>query len=95
VKPLATSFQEQIKKEGDFTVFPNPSKNRLFISSAEKNQEVYYLKIKNALGRVVLMLPKPELRNGLDIAMLLQGVYFLEITVKTSKRPILKKFVKE
>jgi FtsP/CotA-like multicopper oxidase with cupredoxin domain len=95
VKPLATSSTNLIKKEGDFTVFPNPANNRLFISGTEKNQEVYYLKIKNALGRVVLMLPKPELKNGLDIAMLLQGVYFVEITGKTSKRPILKKFVKE
>lgn len=53
-----------------FTVFPNPVKDKLYIKSNE-----FDYKITNILGREILFFQNTD--NGLDIATLSKGVYFV------------------
>ena len=57
--------------------------------------EVYYIKLTNEHGRVMYMLPKPELGSGLDISRLAKGIYYLQVTDNKTMKTITKKFVKE
>ena len=49
----------------------------------------------NAVGKTILMLPRPQLQGGIDISNLSSGVYFVELTDDKSKNVVTKKFIKE
>ena len=61
----------------------------------DAHAEIYYLKITDAIGRVKLMLPQPQMQNGIDISRLAPGTYFLEITDQRTKKVSTKTFVKQ
>ena len=77
----------------DFTLFPNPTKEKLFIHLGEQPAEIYYATITNASGKTVMMLPKPELAAGIDVSQLKKGTYFLELTEQKTKAKTTKKFI--
>ncbi|MEY4288805.1 MAG: hypothetical protein RLZZ30_893 [Bacteroidota bacterium] len=77
----------------DFTLFPNPTKEKLFIRLGEQPAEIYYATITNASGKTVMMLPKPELASGIDVSQLKKGTYFLELTEQKTKAKTTKKFI--
>jgi bilirubin oxidase len=77
----------------DFTLFPNPTKEKLFIRLGEQPAEIYYATITNASGKTVMMLPKPELATGIDVSQLKKGTYFLELTEQKTKAKTTKKFI--
>lgn len=77
----------------DFSVYPNPATDRLFINFSEPEMQTYYIRVTNALGKVVMMLPRPSLDAGLDISQLSKGIYFLELTEEQSRQKITKKFI--
>lgn len=77
----------------DFTLFPNPTKEKLFIRLGEQPAEIYYATITNASGKTVMMLPKPELAAGIDVSQLKKGTYFLELTEQKTKAKTTKKFI--
>lgn len=79
----------------DFSIFPNPVDNNLKINFTDENSSAYYIRIYNSSGRNVMMLPRPDLTNGIDISNLSPGVYFLELTEATSKKLISRKFIKQ
>jgi len=74
------------------TIYPNPAKTQLFISFNQPNQSAYYVRIIDVLGRTLLMLPQPDLSNGIDIKSLKKGVYHILITENLSKQTISKTF---
>lgn len=77
-----------------FTVFPNPAQDRLYVRFEDPTASAYYVRITNALGKTILMLPRPELQNGIDISWLKGGVYFLELTDEAQKAVQTRKFLK-
>jgi blue copper oxidase len=79
----------------DFTIYPNPAKNLLYISFVDPTMQAYYVTILNALGKAVFMLPRPQLQNGIDISKLAAGIYFVQLTDDKTKQIITKKFVVE
>jgi hypothetical protein len=79
----------------DFMIYPNPAENRLYLKFPNPEASVYYLRISNSLGKVGFMMPRPELKNGIDISQLSPGVYFVEITDSNTKEKTIKKFIKE
>jgi blue copper oxidase len=74
-------------------LFPNPANGRLYIQFDNVNQSAYYITIFDYLGRTKMMLPKPELENGIDISLLSKGVYHLTIIENSSKKSITKSFI--
>lgn len=91
----ASGLDEVKPTEIDFTIYPNPTNERIFFSFADETTDVYYLSINNLSGKTVLMLPKPQLENGIDVSNLKKGVYFVELTDNKTKSKTTRKIVIE
>ncbi len=83
------------KDQGSFTLYPNPSNDKVYFNFADPNAKVYYITILNLMGKAIRMLPQPEWQNGIDVSSLANGVYFMQVTDEKTKTVITKKFVKE
>jgi blue copper oxidase len=81
--------------KSDFSLYPNPANEKLYISFNNQDTKVYYISILNIVGKAVLMLPRPELGNGIDISSLSAGTYFVQLTDDKTKYVTVKKFIKE
>jgi len=79
----------------DFSLFPNPANDKLFINLSNPETEIYYLTLLTASGRTVMMLPQPQWQNGIDISSLVPGVYIFQMMDKKSKSITTKKFIKK
>ncbi len=75
----------------DFTLYPNPAKNRLYINS-NPALVIEEIKIYDAQGRIVYRTGTPTII--LDVSMLQSGLYLLTIITETGEITT-KKFVKE
>ena len=78
-----------------FSLYPNPSSNLLYVNLKDNNTEIYYVTISTITGRVVMMLPQPELQNGIDISSLESGVYTFQMMDKQTKSLTTRKFIKK
>jgi len=83
------------KDQSSFTLYPNPSNDKVYFNFADPNAKVYYISILNLMGKAIRMLPQPEWQNGIDVSSLANGVYFMQVTDEKTKTVIIKKFVKE
>lgn len=90
-----TGINEAPGYKPDFTLFPNPASNKLFVSMNDPANDVYYIIMRDIQGRALRMLPKPELQNGLDISNLTPGTYLVELTDMKTKTVLTRKFVKQ
>jgi bilirubin oxidase len=86
-----TSFS----KSTEFSLFPNPANDTLFINLKDATTEIYYVTISTITGRIVMMLPQPQWQNGIDISSLETGVYTFQMIDKQSKSVTTKKFIKK
>lgn len=78
-----------------FSLYPNPANDRLFVNLKDASMEIYYVTISTIQGRVVMMLPQPEWKNGIDISSLEAGVYTFQMMDKQTKSVTTKKFIKQ
>ncbi len=90
-----SSIKNPLNNQDIFTVFPNPANDKLYVKFNDSNYSAYYVKIIDALGRTMLMLPKPELQNGIDVSHLPKGIYSIILTENKSKLVTTKTFVIE
>lgn len=90
-----TTVNEYIKNENEFMLYPNPAKNILNVSFDKSYMQAYYIRIINSSGKTLMMLPKPNLENGIDINGLKSGTYFLQLTDDKNKLTNTKKFIKD
>jgi blue copper oxidase len=79
----------------DFSLYPNPSNNKLYVNLQDALTDIYYVTIATITGRVVMMLPQPEWQNGIDISSLEAGVYTFQMMDKQTKSITTKKFIKK
>lgn len=92
VTSAAAGVQETTKTDA-FTVYPNPSHDKLYVQFTNPNESAYYVSIVNSIGKTVYMLPRPQLANGIDIHHLEAGIYSLVLTTEQEKKVITKTFV--
>jgi blue copper oxidase len=92
VAPLAA---ENFSSSNAFTLFPNPSNDKLFVTLKDSNTEIFYVTITTVTGRVVMMLPQPQWQNGIDISSLEAGVYVFQMMDKKTKSVTTQKFIKK
>jgi bilirubin oxidase len=78
-----------------FSVYPNPAGEKLFFHFNDANENVYYITITDELGRTEMMLPQPQLGQGLDISSLPPGVHFIRLMDAETKSTTVCRFVKE
>lgn len=90
-----TTVNENIINENEFMLYPNPAKNILNVSFDKSYMQAYYIRIINSSGKTLMMLPKPNLENGIDINGLKSGTYFLQLTDEKNKLTNTKKFIKD
>ncbi len=74
------------------TIYPNPANSHLFVKFNNPNQSAYYIRIIDVLGRTIMMLPQPDLSNGIDVKQLKNGIYHILITENQSKQTISQTF---
>ena len=79
----------------EFSLFPNPASEKLFVNLKDTSTEIYYVTISTITGRIVIMLPKPEWKNGIDISSLEAGVYTFKMIDKKTKSVTTRKFIKK
>ena len=72
-----------------FQIYPNPVGDRLYLNRSEAPDGVYYISIISASGKTVMMLPRPELHQGIDVSHLAPGVYYLHLTSENKKQSTL------
>jgi hypothetical protein len=75
-----------------FTLYPNPAKSVLNISSKE-TIEVKSISIYNTLGQLVLVIPNAEKVSKIDVSSLTVGNYFIKIN--SDKGTSNTRFIKE
>ena len=75
-----TGIHEASPKGPDFKLYPNPASNRLFIQMPASDQAIYYVRLSDAAGRTIYMLPEPQISSGIDISSLAPGIYFVAVT---------------
>ncbi len=87
-----SSIIENMPDESQYTLFPNPASDVIFIENT--GIEIYYITIVNSLGKSVMMLPQPEINKGISIAHLPKGMYYMQIMDAATKTTITKQFSK-
>jgi len=95
VKNLTNGIKNIDKESLDYTVYPNPANEKLYFSFNNVNTKVYYVSILNIVGKAVMMLPRPDWQNGIDISNLSKGTYLIQLIDDETKSTTIKKFVKE
>jgi bilirubin oxidase len=95
VKNLTNGIKNIDKESLDYTVYPNPANEKLYFSFNNVNTKVYYVSILNIVGKAVMMLPRPDWQNGIDISNLSNGTYLIQLIDDETKSTTSKKFVKD
>jgi len=86
---------DEAKQSVGFSVYPNPSSEKIFIKLENAATEVYYVTITNINGKTMMMLPQPEMYKGIDISALSKGIYNIQLMDKKTKSISTKTFIKE
>jgi bilirubin oxidase len=86
---------ETMNNDVDFMLYPNPAQSKLFVKFSDENASAYYIKVVDLAGRTLLMLPRPQLQEGIDINNLTPGIYSIQLTDEKTKSLTVRKFVKE
>ena len=95
VVDIINATGDQIPDENSFTISPNPANQRIFLTLLNTNISPYYITITNTNGKVMIMLPRPQLSTGIDISQYAAGTYFLQLTDDKTKKVITKKFIRQ
>ncbi len=77
----------------EFTIFPNPANDKIYVALKDPSRGVYYITIKDVIGRTIYMLPRPEIQNGIDISFLHAGVYSIILQDEKYKQTRAKQFI--
>ncbi len=79
-----------IAKDDELTMYPNPATNEITIESKMQNAEI---EIRDVLGQMVYRTKAIAASSTIDVSMLSKGVYF--ISLQNGKQTINKKFIKQ
>ena len=79
----------------DIKLYPNPSKNKLYLSFKHPTFQVSEIKIIDAVVKTISDIKDMNLQNGIDIHAYHSGFYYLQIIDKKTKNSTIKKFVIE
>ena len=61
-----TGVDEKNKDTKDFSLYPNPANDKLFVNFVDPTSKAYYIRIINASGKTLFMLPRPILETQID-----------------------------
>lgn len=92
----ATSVSDFDDADFDFTIYPNPVKNKLSVSGSSLNGSVVVVNVFDVVGNILIRTnfktENNKLQTVLDVSQLAPGNYFIELT--RGDRTISKRFLK-
>ena len=83
------------KNSFNFSVYPSPAVQIIKVKFEDINTKAYYAWITNASGKIVSMLPTPQVESGISVAHLAKGTYYLTIMDNSKMEKVTKKFIKD
>lgn len=89
--PLSTNLNSNTDQENAISVYPNPTKDKVELSS---DVEFKKITINSIDGKVLKTFSSTQKNQTIDISTLSKGIYFINITTVTDKL-ITKKIVKD
>lgn len=95
IQSPAISSVEDDAAQSEFILYPNPVTDRLQVRMSQPDAVAYYISVTAANGRTVLMLPQPDLGEGIDVSRLAAGTYFVRLTDKRTKSVSTRSFIKQ
>ena len=95
VGPSTSGVQDLSLSTSNYTIHPNPAKDKLYIDVNDQSNPVYYATITNVNGKALVMMPQPQTQQGIEISRLRPGTYFLTIMDTKNKKSETIKFIKE
>lgn len=93
--PMVTTGIPTQSTGNDFSVYPNPANETLFISLTDASAKIESVKIVNMLGQTVSAIAQSQLQGGIDISQLPTGVYMVQVVNEATKSVSVQKFIKE
>ena len=90
-----TAVTAAARAAAGFSVYPNPAQGRLAIGFNTPGASAYYVRVTDAVGRTIYMLPRPQLAQGLDVSGFVPGVYYVQLTDEQTRITTTQSFVKE
>ena len=91
----ATAVSAAARAAAGFTVYPNPAQSRLAIGFNTPGATAYYVRVTDAVGRTIYMLPRPPLQQGIDVSQFTPGVYYVQLTDEQTRITTTQSFVKQ
>ena len=90
-----TAVTAAARAAAGFTMYPNPAQSRLDIGFNTPGASAYYVRVTDAVGRTIYMLPRPQLAQGLDVSQFTPGVYYVQLTDEQTRITTTQSFVKQ
>ncbi len=79
--------------DNNFTIYPNPVKNKFYVISNNPSVQVSNIIIVDALGRVIQQLSNIQFQIGINTSQFKKGTYYLQFTENKTKHTFSNKFV--
>ena len=95
VKDINSGINSSLDQKSMFQLYPNPVLDRIKIKLNQPNAQVYYVTVCDALGRTKLMLPRPNVQEGIDVSRLSPGNYTIHVMEELTKQVQILPFIKQ
>lgn len=92
---VTTTNLNEIDSYIDFSIYPNPAKEKLTIDISNNIANHYLLKITNTLGQIVVSSELNKNVSDIDINNLYRGVYFIQLVNPENNLISIKKVIIE
>ena len=89
---IVSGIAEINANNGGYTLFPNPSKDNLFVSGSFEGTKT--ISIYNAMGQMVYTTEQTKKQVPISTSQLENGMYFITIKEINGKIPVTLKFIK-
>jgi len=89
---IASGISEINAKNSEYILYPNPSKDNLFISGSYEGNKI--IAISNIIGEVVFATIQNKKEVMINTSQLENGVYFVTIKEQDGNTPVTLKFIK-
>lgn len=90
---VITAVINPVLDDNGFAIYPIPAKGRLYVSLKYPPAKIASMRITDVLGRVVYTEQHPSFSNGVDIAALTPGIYYIQLTEEKTKKSVTRKFI--
>jgi bilirubin oxidase len=95
VKDINSGINSSLDQKSMFQLYPNPVLDRIKIKLIQPKAQVYYVTVCDALGRTKLMLPRPNVQEGIDVSRLSPGNYTIHVMEELTKQVQILPFIKQ